>query len=39
MEFVEVDREAFRKAVVSELPKRFENVWAPNLFQQITDTK
>lgn len=39
MEFVEPDREAFRKAVVGELPKRFEDVWAPNLFERILETK
>jgi tripartite ATP-independent transporter DctP family solute receptor len=37
MEFVEVDREAFREAVVKELPKRFADKWAPDLFQRIAD--
>ncbi len=39
MEFVEVDREAFRKPVVKELPKKFEKEWVPNLFQRIADTE
>ena len=37
MEFVDVDREAFRKRVVAELPKEFADVWKPNLWQRIAD--
>ena len=39
MEFVPVDREAFREKVVGELPKRFKDVWAPDLFERIVETK
>jgi tripartite ATP-independent transporter DctP family solute receptor len=36
MEFVEVDREAFRKKVVEELPKRFADEWTPGLYDRLT---
>ncbi len=39
MTFVDVDREAFRRAVVGELPKRFKGQWAPNFFERIVKTK
>ncbi|NLY00404.1 MAG: TRAP transporter substrate-binding protein [Rhodopirellula sp.] len=39
MEFVEVDRQAFREPVVRELPKKFADEWAPNLFQRIAETE
>jgi len=35
MEFVPVDREAFRGTVVEELPKRFEGEWADGLLERI----
>jgi len=38
MEFVDVDREAFRQRVVDELPKRFRTEWAPRFFQRIAET-
>lgn len=39
MELVDVDREAFRRAIVRELPKRFEDIWAPGFFERIIQTK
>ena len=35
MEFVPVDREAFRETVVEELPKRFEGEGADGLLERI----
>lgn len=37
MEFVPVDREAFRKPVVKELPKRFASEWLDGLLQDLTE--
>ena len=39
VEFVDVDREAFREIVVGALPARFEDQWAPGVFQRILETK
>lgn len=39
MEFVEVDREAFRRKVAKELPKRFADEWAPGFYEAITATE
>jgi len=36
MEFVEVDREAFRRQVAEELPKRFADEWADGFYERIT---
>jgi len=36
MEFVEVDREAFRRQVAEELPRRFADEWAPGFYERIT---
>jgi tripartite ATP-independent transporter DctP family solute receptor len=38
VEFVEVDRETFRRRVTAELPRRFEDEWAPGFFQRIVNT-
>ncbi len=39
VQFVDVDVEAFRTAVLSELPKRFKGKWAPGFFERIVNTK
>ncbi len=38
VQFVEVDREAFRRRVVEELPKKFEGQWAARFFDRIVET-
>ena len=38
VQFVQVDREAFRRPVVEQLPKKFEGQWAPRLFDRIVET-
>ncbi len=39
MTFIELDMKAFREPVVKELPKRFKDKWAPNLFERIQNTE
>ncbi len=39
MEFVPVDKQAFREPVLKELPKRFEGRWGKGLFARIQETK
>jgi tripartite ATP-independent transporter DctP family solute receptor len=39
MEFVEVDRDAFREKVTTELPKRFADQWKPGLYERISEVK
>jgi tripartite ATP-independent transporter DctP family solute receptor len=39
LEFVDVDREAFRRRVVDQLPKRFEGEWAPGFYERIVNTR
>jgi TRAP-type transport system periplasmic protein len=39
MEFVGVDREAFRRKVAEELPGRFADEWAPGFYERITAAK
>ena len=34
-EFVEVDREAFERLALEQLPLTFEKNWAPGIFQKI----
>jgi tripartite ATP-independent transporter DctP family solute receptor len=38
MEFVDVDREAFRRRALDELPRRFEGAWAPGFFARMAET-
>ena len=38
VEFVDVDRQAFRDRVVEQLPRRFEDEWAPDFFRRIINT-
>jgi tripartite ATP-independent transporter DctP family solute receptor len=39
MEFVEVDRDAFRERVTAELPKRFKDEWKPGFYERIAEVK
>jgi tripartite ATP-independent transporter DctP family solute receptor len=38
LEFVDVNREAFRRQVVEQLPRRFEDEWAPGFYERIVNT-
>jgi tripartite ATP-independent transporter DctP family solute receptor len=38
-QFVDVDTDPWRKRVHAELPKRFEDVWAPGIFERIVNTR
>ncbi|MBN2296036.1 MAG: TRAP transporter substrate-binding protein [Pirellulales bacterium] len=39
VEFVDVDREAFRTTVVTALAERFQDQWTPGLFRRMIETK
>ena len=36
MEFVKVDRDAFRSLVTAKLPSRFRQEWVPGLWESLT---
>lgn len=39
VEFVDIDRETLRAAVIDKLPERFEKQWVPGLFRRMIETK
>jgi tripartite ATP-independent transporter DctP family solute receptor len=39
VEFVEVDREAFRRIAKSEIPKQFEGIWKSGIYEKIINSK